>query len=1006
MPFFRPEFLYDIDLDTMRSIEVKAGAKASFHNDRDMYFLAEGSADVFMLRTATSDDPVQRRPIFVAKVVTEELLFPFPVSLISPAEQFILIAKEDCVLRRIPRELIKDRMASSESAWASFDSTLDIWMEKLSHQLHLSSEQAHANWSRLQDGPPDIEDKHRELIVPWPDISLQKPVDLEPGTELYAGDHLDESHDPVHWLWVEEGELIVCNTPELTVKPGCPGYPMSFPFTFKTEGPAKVVISGQSRDVNEAFEGWNQFSRNYRHLLHQAAIEKKAKIDKELRAQAVRDRLTVDHSLRRFGELLEGDEYLAPVHPHEALKSVCEQLGHRLGITFIFPRDFHDCPTVEDQLHLLCWRSEIRYRRINLEADWRKHLHSPLLGFMKISGTPVLLSKEESGLYYVSNPVTAERRVIDQHTLQEIESFAYRFFREIPDEKTDSLRKVLKHLASGPERRNLWLSGILNMLLATIAGAGIPIGIQLLFDHSIGNRDFPMLIQLFCILAVVIVARGLFTLVSELSLLRLQGLMAQSLSCGVWSRILRLPPSFFRSMSTGDILKRVDAADEMIIRVGSMIPGMLAAVGALLYAALLLYYNVTLAGFVILTSIPFLCFTYFAFHYIADKVLDQLHQESGLHSFVIQTLLGISTIRSTSSENRIFSRWAEGYSRIQELAYQVIKREALLKIIARVVPTLVMGSSLLLLTVSENLRENMTFGTISAFLATTGILWVNISNVMMQIGEFAKVAVPWKRLQPILQAKPEFHSDHIASKLNGEIEFRNLTFGYSASSKPIVDNISLKIEAGDFVAFAGRSGCGKTTLIRLLTGFEYPDEGKIFVDGVNLHELNLASVRSQMGVVMQDASLTVSSIREFLQMGGADTEEAMWWALDFAGLRHDVEHLAMGIDTLITDQEGVFSTGQRQRLLIARALIGHPRIIIFDEATTALDEVSQQHVIRVLESLSITRIVITHRLDSIKTADKIFVVDDGEVVESGTYDELTKMEGVFGELLAETEEQL
>ena len=376
----------------------------------------------------------------------------------------------------------------------------------------------------------------------------------------------------------------------------------------------------------------------------------------------------------------------------------------------------------------------------------------------------------------------------------------------------------------------------------------------------------------------------------------------------------------------------------------------------------------------------------------------QLRRESDLRSYTIESLLGIAKLRSTASEGRVYSRWSGIFSRVQTLAFTVLKHEAFLKIIAEIVPIIMSAVILCLLMVNFGGIE-LTVGASAALLSAVALYWADLSRILMSMGEVAKLIVPWHRLRPLLEAHPEYHSDHIAPTIQGKITLRDLSFSYSSTSEAVLNHASMTIEAGDFAAIVGGSGCGKTTLIRILTGFEEPTGGKILIDGTNLFEMNLQSIRSQMAVVMQDASLTVSSMRDFLRLGGAKTEEEMWWALDFAGLREEVEHLAMGLETLISDQEGVFSSGQRQRLLIARALIGHPRILIFDEAMSALDDVNQRRIVSMLEQLSITRIVVTHRLESVVSADRIYVLDEGQVVQQGTFAELAQQEGRFKKLL-------
>jgi ABC-type bacteriocin/lantibiotic exporter with double-glycine peptidase domain len=198
----------------------------------------------------------------------------------------------------------------------------------------------------------------------------------------------------------------------------------------------------------------------------------------------------------------------------------------------------------------------------------------------------------------------------------------------------------------------------------------------------------------------------------------------------------------------------------------------------------------------------------------------------------------------------------------------------------------------------------------------------------------------------------------------------------------------------------GPSGCGKTTLMRVLLGLEDPDSGVIAVDGRDLASLNRPAVRRQIGSVLQSSSLLPGSIKDNIDMGRGLTQAQIWAALEAADLVQDVRAMAMGIETLVTDGGGTISGGQRQRVLIARALAGSPRMLILDEATSALDNVTQSAVVESLARLRITRLVVAHRLSTIRDADRIIVMDAGRVVEEGGFDDLVAAGGVFAELVS------
>jgi ABC-type bacteriocin/lantibiotic exporter with double-glycine peptidase domain len=257
----------------------------------------------------------------------------------------------------------------------------------------------------------------------------------------------------------------------------------------------------------------------------------------------------------------------------------------------------------------------------------------------------------------------------------------------------------------------------------------------------------------------------------------------------------------------------------------------------------------------------------------------------------------------------------------------------------------------------------------------------------------------YERLKPILQTLPEVDEQKTyPGELSGSIEVNHVSFRYDKDGPPILDDVTFSVKSGEFVALVGPSGSGKSTLLRHLLGFESPDSGAIYYDGLALTEVDLRAVRQQIGVVLQHSQVMTGSILDNIVGASNLPVEEAWDAARRAGIADDIKQMPMGMQTYISEGGSTFSGGQRQRLLIARALVTRPRIIFFDEATSALDDQSQAMVTDSLKRLDATRIVIAHRLSTVVDADHILVLKRGKVVESGTYQELMALGGVFAEL--------
>ena len=224
------------------------------------------------------------------------------------------------------------------------------------------------------------------------------------------------------------------------------------------------------------------------------------------------------------------------------------------------------------------------------------------------------------------------------------------------------------------------------------------------------------------------------------------------------------------------------------------------------------------------------------------------------------------------------------------------------------------------------------------------------------------------------------------------------SFRYSSDSPLVLRDVSFTIRPGEFVAFTGTSGSGKSTLIRLLLGFEQPLSGAIYYDGQDFAGLDLQEVRKQMGVVLQSGKLLAGDLLTNIVGNSPLTVEDAWDAARVSGMEEDIKALPMGMYTMVAEGGKTLSGGQRQRLMIARAVVNRPRILLLDEATSALDNRTQDIVSQALEGMRATRIVVAHRLSTIINADRIFVLDQGVIAESGTYNELLQKNGIFAEL--------
>jgi ABC-type bacteriocin/lantibiotic exporter with double-glycine peptidase domain len=276
--------------------------------------------------------------------------------------------------------------------------------------------------------------------------------------------------------------------------------------------------------------------------------------------------------------------------------------------------------------------------------------------------------------------------------------------------------------------------------------------------------------------------------------------------------------------------------------------------------------------------------------------------------------------------------------------------------------------------------------------------FVSFATIALQIGEMKPTL---EMVEPIFKEVPEMaQSKKVVTRLSGSIEISNVSFRYSDNMPNVINNLSLNIRAGQYVAIVGKTGCGKSTLMRILLGFEKPQKGTVYYDKKDIATLDLKSLRRNIGTVMQNGKLFAGDIYSNIVISAPHLSvDDAWKAAEMAGIAEDIRYMPMQMHTIISEGSGGISGGQRQRLMIARAIAPNPRILMFDEATSALDNITQKIVSESLAKLRCTRIVIAHRLSTIKECDRIIVLDGGRIIEDGTYDELISKNGYFAELV-------
>ena len=557
-------------------------------------------------------------------------------------------------------------------------------------------------------------------------------------------------------------------------------------------------------------------------------------------------------------------------------------------------------------------------------------------------------------------------------------------------------------LLSGPLRTAAAL-----MLAATSLSMLTPTFNTIITNQALPDRDLALLLQIGAILIIAGILRISIDWVQSREVLIAEQQAGQKSQAASIARLMSLPVEFFRKRNVGELQLRFSALDELRGEVQQLLDGGVFKAGLTsIYILFMLRISVKLTALAIFISLLILIPTLLAAIQARPLQRKQEESEAQAQSRNLEIIRSVSKLRLAGAENAATKWWAEEYRKIIVLEDRIDQKEAITTLLQTIIPNL--GNLLIFIVVTRLMVEaanNNSFvapnvGELLGFFSAFGtFIGAAASLASLLIGAF-DLPIIYERAEPILKeaAEKKNYLD-FNIELQGRIKIDRVSYRYDFGAPLSLDNVSMDIEQGEFIAIVGTSGSGKSTLARLLLGFDQPEDGSIYFDGRSLNSINIDCVRRQIGTVLQFSNVFSGSIFEAISGGAALDEEQIWQAAELAGLADDIREMPMGLHTVIPDGGGTLSGGQRQRISIARALARKPKILIFDEATSALDNRTQTIVSNNLESLNVTRIIIAHRLSTIKKADKIFLLDNGMLKETGTFTSLTRDRGQFFKLM-------
>jgi ABC-type bacteriocin/lantibiotic exporter with double-glycine peptidase domain len=543
-------------------------------------------------------------------------------------------------------------------------------------------------------------------------------------------------------------------------------------------------------------------------------------------------------------------------------------------------------------------------------------------------------------------------------------------------------------------------------LALQIAGLALPVANQILVDRVIAPRQEAWLWGLGLALAAAVITRAILSLVRNFVVQGLQNALDMRLMGGFLSHLLRLPMAFFLQRDAGDLVQRVQSNATVRSLLGSQaVSALLDSVLLLSYAALMLAYDVRLGLLVLLFGLLRVILL------LALRVRNQQAMATELAAggqevgALVEALTGLETTKASGAEPRIVRRWADRMvSRINASLDR--RRVAIAAGQGMVFLQGAATASVFLVGGEEVIAQHMTMGVFVSFLVLQNLFMAPLESLLGVVAQLQFLGNHLQRLDDVLETAREPSGKTAPGRLMGGIELDKVSFGYAPEATPILQGITVRVRPGQKVAIVGPSGSGKSTLARLLLGMHLPTSGSIRFDGCELKELDLQKVRGQMGVVLQETFLFDDTVQANLCLGDEKLPLEKLRIAARAACMHDViEGMPEGYATRVGENGSFLSGGQRQRLALARALATEPSILLLDEATSALDLETERQVHANLASLGCTRILIAHRLATVRDADHILVLHGGRILQEGTYEELVAGDNPL-RLMAEASESL
>lgn len=690
-------------------------------------------------------------------------------------------------------------------------------------------------------------------------------------------------------------------------------------------------------------------------------------------------------------KIFEGRQPEPPDSEESALYAVVSMACKKSGIAIQDSRHIQECCGLNPSVTDIARISNFTCRKITLDRDWLTWDCGTIIA--TVNKKPVACWKGKGGKYYYYDGQTEQ--LLTKELASNLSTEACAIGRALP-KRSLTKKDIVSFCSKGiPNRNIVWV--LMLGLAGTLIGILQPTLNQKIYDEYIPLGDFEMVAQMCILIGTFMISNVFFSMVKKLTEFGISCHVQYDLQNAIYLRIFQLPESFFSKYNSADLAQRLMKAGPAAGTLTTEIVGTgFATVFSLFYLWRMIKYSKKLTIWALIMVLVFALLMYIleSFSLKYEKMEAEMNGDAAAKLY--QFIGGIDKIRMAGAEERVLLEYMVPFATEQRLN---IRENRIAGLSATISDVATYIFSMVLYVVIVKKQKDISIGNFMAFNTAFGAFSAAVLQLVNAALKVYRLKPVYERVKPVMDIVPENDDQkQIVHKLNGDIQVERLSFAYD-NGEEVLHDVSFTISQGEYVAIVGPSGCGKSTLLKLLLGFEKPKQGSIHYDGNNLENLDIHSLRRNLGVVLQNGKLIEGSILENVTITAPDTPmKVVKEVIDEVGLKDDIDGMPMGLQTVVNETGGTISGGQQQRILIARSIMNNPKILYFDEATSALDNKTQSKVCESLENRKMTRVVIAHRLSTVEKCSRIIVMESGRIVEQGNYKTLMAQQGLFYQL--------